>query len=156
MPSTASPSRPKSLVGQAVGARRRDMLRRTVLLSFTWGGIGAAALSIAFAIAGPACIGLMTTAPDVQAAARADLPWLILAPLAGVGAWMLDEIFIGATRTREMRNAMLLSVAVYAVALAVFLPAFGNNGLWLALTFLNLARGVTLGIRYPKLEERLA
>lgn len=146
----------ESLVGQAVGAGRRDALRRTVLLTCSWGGIGALVLSLAFALIGPACIALMTTAPDVQAAARADLPWLILAPLAGVGAWMLDGIFIGATRTREMRNAMLLSVAGYAAVLAVFLPVLGNNGLWLALTFLNLARAVTLGILYPKLEAGLA
>lgn len=146
----------ESLVGQAVGAGRRDVLRRTVLLSGAWGVAGAVVLSTLFALAGPACIALMTTAPEVQAAARADLPWLVLAPLAGVGAWILDGIFIGATRTRDMRNAMLLSVAVYGGALAVFLPAFGNDGLWLALTFLNLARAVTLGIRYPELEAGLA
>lgn len=146
----------ESLVGQAVGAGRRAELRRTVRLSAIWGGIGAVTLSVTFAIAGPACIAWMTTAPEVQAAARADLPWLVLAPLVGVGAWMLDGIFIGATKTREMRNAMLLSVAVYAGALAVFLPTLGNNGLWLALTFLNLARTATLGIRYPTLEAGLA
>ena len=69
---------------------------------------------------------------------------------------MLDGIFIGATRTREMRNAALISVAIYAAALALLLPAFGNTGLWAALMVLNVARGVTLGLRYPALEARAA
>ena len=76
------------------------------------------------------------------------------APLVGIAAWMLDGIFIGATETRALRNAALLSVAIYAAALAVLLPAFGNHGLWAALMVLNLARGVTLGLRYPALEAR--
>jgi MATE family multidrug resistance protein len=65
---------------------------------------------------------------------------------------MLDGIFIGATRTREMRNAMLISTAVYFAALAVLAPALENHGLWAAMMVLNLARAVTLGLRYPKLE----
>jgi MATE family multidrug resistance protein len=65
---------------------------------------------------------------------------------------MLDGIFIGATRTREMRNAMAISVAIYLAALLVLLPAFGNHGLWAALMVLNVARAVTLARRYPALE----
>ena len=78
------------------------------------------------------------------------------APLIGIAAWMLDGIFIGATQTRALRNAMVLSVAIYAAALALLLPAFGNHGLWAALMILNASRGVTLGLRYPALEARAA
>ena len=52
-----------------------------------------------------------------------------------------------------MRNATLISVAIYAAALAVLLPAFGNHGLWAALMVLNVTRGVTLALRYPALER---
>jgi hypothetical protein len=58
-------------------------------------------------------IDLMTTAPDVRDTARAYLPWLIAAPLIGLASWMLDGIFIGATRTRDMRNAAILSTAIF-------------------------------------------
>ena len=74
---------------------------------------------------------------------------MVAAPLIGIAAWMLDGIFIGATETRELRNAALISVAVYAAALALLLPAFGNHGLWAALMVLNLTRGVTLGAALP-------
>ena len=69
---------------------------------------------------------------------------------------MFDGIYIGATWTRDMRNAMLQSVAIYVVALFILVPAFGNHGLWAALMVLNLARGVTMGWRYPKLEAQVA
>ena len=69
---------------------------------------------------------------------------------------MLDGIFIGATETRALRNAMILAVAVYALSLAILLPRFGNHGLWASLMILNVARGVTLGLRYPALEARAA
>jgi MATE family multidrug resistance protein len=98
----------------------------------------------------------MTTSPEVRLAAREFLPWVVAAPLIGIASWMLDGIFIGATETRAMRNAMLLSVAVYVVALAALVPAFGNHGLWAALMVLNVVRALTLAIRYPALEARTA
>ena len=98
----------------------------------------------------------MTTAPEVRAAARAYLPWVAVAPLIGIASWMFDGIFIGATLSREMRNAMLLSVAVYGAALTVLPPAFGNHGLWAALMVLNLARGVTMAAFYPRAERAAA
>ncbi|MEO1276588.1 MAG: hypothetical protein AAFV96_14795, partial [Pseudomonadota bacterium] len=102
---------------------------------------------------GPWLIDLMAKAPEVQEAARIYLPWVAAAPLIGIASWMLDGIFIGATRTREMRNAMLISVAIYVPALMLLVPTFGNHGLWAALMVLNIARGVTLFMRYPALER---
>jgi MATE family multidrug resistance protein len=144
----------EALVGQTLGQRSRAGLRRAARLTSEW-GIGASALmALVFLAAGPRLIDVMTTAPEVRAAAQLYLPWVAAAPLIGIAAWMLDGIFIGATETRALRNAMLLSVAVYAAALAVLLPAFGNHGLWASLMILNATRGVTLGLRYPALEAR--
>ena len=145
----------ETLVGQAVGARSRPALRQSMGIAFRWGIGGAAALSAVFALAGPAIIDLMTTAPEVREAARGYLWWLVAAPLIGVASWMYDGIYIGATATREMRNAMVLCVAIYAAALAMLLPAFGNHGLWGALMLLNTLRGLTLGRRWPAIEARL-
>jgi MATE family multidrug resistance protein len=66
---------------------------------------------------------------------------------------MLDGIFIGATRTRDMRNMMALSLLTYAITAALLIPQFGNHGLWLALLISFIARAVTLGLRYPALER---
>ena len=77
---------------------------------------------------------------------------MIAAPLAGIAAWMLDGIFIGATRTADMRNMAAVSAVLYFIAVWVFAD-YGNDGLWMALLVSLVTRGVTLGLRYPALER---
>ena len=146
----------EALVGQAVGARRPDRVRRAAILTSQWGVGGAALLGLVFALSGGAIIDLLTTSAEVRQAARTYLPWLAVAPLIGIASWMFDGIFIGATRTREMRQAMILSVAIYVVALLILLPAFGNHGLWAALMVLNGARGLTMARLYPRVDRAAA
>jgi len=146
----------EALVGQAVGARSRGRVRRASIVTSQWGVGGAALLALCFWLAGPVIVDLMATSPEVRAEARAFLPWIAAAPLIGVASWMLDGIFIGATRTREMRNAMLVSAVIYVAAVAVLLPAFGNHGLWAALMVLNAVRGVTMAALYPRVERAAA
>ncbi|MEX5729367.1 MATE family multidrug resistance protein [Rhodovulum iodosum] len=146
----------EALVGQALGARERLALRRAALMTSFWGLLACAGLALAFAAFGGAIIDTMTTAETVRAEARLYLHYMVAAPVAGVAAWMLDGIFIGATRSRDMRNMMLLSAAIYAAAAAALVPAFGNHGLWIAFLISFVARGITLGLRYPALEAQAA
>ena len=153
----------ETLVGQAFGAHAVARLRRAALLCSAWGAASAVLLAGAFAALGPPLIDLMVgvgedpaEARAVREAARLYLPWVVAAPLVGLASWMLDGIFIGATRTRDMRNMMALSFAVYVGAVAILLPAFGNHGLWAALLVFLVARAVTLGARYPALERAAA
>lgn len=146
----------ESLVGQAVGARSAFSVRRASLVAGQWGAAGSLALGLFFWLAGPALIDLMAAAPEVRAAARLYLPWVALAPVIGIASWMFDGIFIGATLSREMRNAMMVSVAIYVAALLVLPGAWGNHGLWAALMVLNLARGVTMALRYRRAEVAAA
>jgi MATE family multidrug resistance protein len=143
----------EALVGQAVGAGARTRFRQGAAMASAWGLGSAAVMAAAFALAGGAIIDTMTNAPDVRAAARDFLPWMVAAPILGAAAWMLDGIFIGATRTRDMRDMMLVSALIYAAAAAILLPAFGNHGLWAALLVSFIARSATLGARYPALER---
>ena len=142
----------ETLVGQAMGARRRAELRRAAWMSSLWGAGTGIALALVFALAGPAIVDVMTTAEPVREAARDYLPWMVLAPLVGAAPWMLDGIFIGATRTRDMRNMMAVSALIYAAAALILTPALGNHGLWAALNISFVARGLTLWLRYPALE----
>ena len=103
-------------------------------------------LSAGFALFGGAVIDLMAKAAEVQAEARVYLVYMVAAPVAGLAAWMLDGVFIGATRTSDMRNMMAVSLAVYVLAVVLLMPDFGNHGLWLALLISYIARGVTLGL----------
>ena len=135
----------EALVGQALGARRWARLRRGALLTSGWGAVICLVLSAVFFVAGPALIDLLTggfelsfrpfeigraaeqtaEALAVQAEARSYLLWMVAAPVLGCASWMLDGIFIGATRARDMRNMMILSSLVYLAALAD-----AGSGLW--------------------------
>lgn len=142
----------ETLVGGALGAQNRPALRKAALLTTLWALFGAMVLTVFFAVFGPWLIELMTTSEPVRIEAHRYLLWIVAFPLAGMPSWMFDGIFIGATRTREMRLAMLQSTIVYAVFLALLLPLWSNHGLWLALILFDGVRAVTLWRYYPALE----
>ncbi|MFT5868906.1 MAG: MATE family multidrug resistance protein [Paracoccaceae bacterium] len=146
----------ETLVGQAFGARASQSIRRSAQMTSIWGLAICIILSGAFALSGGWLIDVMATAPEIRAEARIYLPWMIAAPLMGCAAWMLDGIFIGATQTRDMRNMMIISIVIYVIAAFALIPPFGNHGLWAALLISFIARGVTLGLRYPALERAAA
>lgn len=142
----------EALVGQAMGARDRPRLRQSAIMASQWGLTIVLVVAGGFALFGGAIVDLMAKAPEVQEAARFYLIYTVLAPVVGLAAFMLDGIFIGATRTRDMRNMMAVSLVVYGIAVAVLMPLIGNHGLWIALLISFIARAITLGLRYPALE----
>jgi MATE family multidrug resistance protein len=143
----------ETLVGQSMGARSVARVRRAAVLTSFWGLITVLCTATAFALFGPWIIDVMTTSPEVRAEARVYLPYMVAAPLVGCAAWMLDGIFFGATRSADMRNMMALSAVIYVIALLILMPLVGNHGLWLALLISFIARGITLGWKYPALER---
>lgn len=139
----------EQLAGRAVGARYVEAFRRAVRLTLLWGFALAALVSLATLAFGAELIAVITTAEDVRTAAATYLPWAALTALSGVLAFQMDGVFIGATWSRDMRNMMLASFLVFAAALYVLAPAFGNNGLWAALHLFLLCRGFSLLARLP-------
>jgi MATE family multidrug resistance protein len=81
------------------------------------------------------------------------LPWVVAGPVVGIAAWMLDGVFVGATRTADMRDMMALSAVIY---FAAALAADGGLGQPRAVAGAACelgARGATLAWRYPGLER---
>lgn len=146
----------ESLAGHAFGARDRTALRRAAGYTLLWSVLIALAISLAYAVGGGAVIDLMTTLPEVRETARDYLPWMLAAPLAAVGAFHLDGVFIGTTRITELRNSMFLAFVCYAVTLWLTLDTLGNHGLWLGMIVFMVARTVLLGLLYPRLERMAA
>jgi len=76
------------------------------------------------------------------------LPWLVLSPIISVWSYLYDGVFVGVTRSRAMRDIMLVST------LLIFLPSWylfqplGNHGLWLAFTVFMLSRGIGMHFYY--------
>ncbi|WP_299284548.1 MATE family efflux transporter [uncultured Tateyamaria sp.] len=143
----------ETLIARAYGRRDPTRVRRSAVMTSMWGMVVCATTAFAFLLAGPWLIDVMAKDAAVQVEARAYLWWMVTAPLVGCAAWMLDGIFIGAGRGRDMRNMMALSFIIYWAAIFTLLPIMGNHGLWAALLVSFIARGVTLGARYPALER---
>ena len=143
----------EALCGHAIGARDRHGLRRALVVAGGWSLLVGLVFGVLFLLGGHLFIDLQTDIDSVRQAAYPYLPYLALLPLIAVWSYLLDGLFIGATRAREMRNAMLLSV-VMALPLAWMASGLGNHGLWLAfLGFMGL-RAVTLGWMGWRLQRR--
>ncbi|MCO7516108.1 MATE family efflux transporter [Pseudomonas guariconensis] len=143
----------EALCGHAIGARDRDALRRAMVVACGWSLLTSLGFAVLFLLGGHLFIDLQTDIDSVRAAAYPFLPYLAVLPLVAVWSYLLDGLFIGATRAREMRNAMLLSVLL-ALPLALGMRGLGNHGLWLAfLGFMGL-RAVSLGWLGWRLQQR--
>lgn len=136
----------EQIIGRAIGAHYRPAFDRGLKLTTLW-SFGLAALGSAFFfLAGPWLISVLTTSPEVRQAAETYLPWAAVTGLTGALAFVMDGVFIGATWSVDMRNRMLISFAGYLLMLAVFVPLFGNHGLWLGMNAFLLFRGFLLAM----------
>jgi multidrug resistance protein, MATE family len=140
----------EQLAGRAVGARWRPAFDRAVRLTAIWGFALAGLLALVVLVFGDQLIALITTAPEVRDLAATYLPWAALTAVTAVLAFQMDGVFIGATWSRDMRNMMLLSLALYVAALFTLGPLFGNHGLWASLHVFLLARGLSLLAVLPR------
>ncbi|PHR20969.1 MAG: MATE family efflux transporter [Hoeflea sp.] len=144
----------EQLAGRAIGARYRPAFDKAVRLTVFWGFALAGFTTGFFLIFGDAVIGLMTTLESVRLEAGSYLFWAALTAVAGVLAFEMDGVFVGATWSRDMRNMMLLSLALF-IALSVGLTRiWGNQGLWISLNIFLAARGLTLLAILPRRRDR--
>lgn len=129
--------------GQAYGARDSSHLREVWHASCRQAGLVALAFAIIYALAGQHIIALLTSLPEIRQLADHYLPWQIILPLVGVWCYLLDGMFIGATRGADMRNSMAIAAVGFGLTLFT-LPWLGNHGLWLALAVFLSLRGLAL------------
>ena len=144
----------EALVGKAVGAQDRPGMRVAVRRTMAWSlGFGVV-FSLVFLLVGPQIVALLTSLPEIRATALSYLPWMILLPLISVWSFFYDGVYVGATRSREMRIVMIAS------AFLVFVPAWylsrglGNHGLWLAFTLFMTVRGLGMHLWFGRLMAR--
>jgi len=145
----------ESLVGNAIGAGKKRQLNESIKVTTQLAFITALALSILFMLIGSPIISLLTNVTEVREAASDYLPWVIAAPVLSIWCYLLDGIFIGATRTAEMRNAMVISLLAYMLGWWVLAANFGNHGLWASLMFYFIARAASLFFYLPRITRSL-
>jgi MATE family multidrug resistance protein len=121
-------------------------LLRAVKLCALWSVVLAGLATLFFLVAGGPILDFMTPAEDVRALGREFLIFAALTPIVGVGAFLMDGVYIGATWSRDMRNMMLISLAVFLAAAYTLTPAMGNTGLWLSFLFSSACAVSPLGL----------
>lgn len=144
----------EQLAGRAIGARYRPAFDKAVSLTVFWGFALAGFTTGFFLIFGDAMIGLMTTLEPVRLEAGTYLFWAALTAVAGVLAFEMDGVFIGATWSRDMRNMMLLSLALFILLSIGLTRTWGNQGLWISLNIFLAARGLTLLAILPRRRDQ--
>ncbi len=144
----------EALVGKAVGAKSKDLFNKAVSLALKWSLAFGLAFTVFYWFAGEPLINLLTDITSVREIALVYLPWMIVLPLISVWCFLLDGIFIGATRGPEMRNAMLICTFFFFLPIWYVFQFMCNHGLWLAFTVFIAVRGVVLGVYYYRVERR--
>ncbi|WP_343463859.1 MATE family efflux transporter DinF [Pantoea sp.] len=139
--------------GEAMGARDRSRLRLIWQAACRQAGVVAALFALIYALQGEQLVAMLTSLETLRAMADRYLLWQVALPLVGVWCYLLDGMFVGATRGRDMRNSMIVAAVGYGLTL-LSLPWLGNHGLWLALTVFLALRGLTLWLIWRRHWQR--
>ena len=148
----------EALTGRFIGARDEKSLRHCVKLCIVWSIVIALIFVGAYTGWWRQLLGIFVDANQANATALIELAgqyigWVIAIPMACSIPFLLDGVMIGATQTRVMRNAMLLSTVAFFAIFYGLQPLIGNNALWLAFTSYMALRGVFQYLMTHRLES---
>lgn len=146
----------EALVGAAIGARDRHAFTQAIKVTALWSTLGALGFTLVYWGAGSWIVERLTNQASVRATAELYLPWAALSPVVSVWGFLLDGVFIGATRTRELMMSMVVSFALFVTASWALLALYGNHGLWAAMLLFMAVRGLALGRYVPRVVRDMA
>ncbi len=134
----------EALTGRYVGAKNAPMLRYMIKRIFFWGLLVSFVAITVYLFFPEIILKLLTNDMYIIEQTKVYIIWTLLIPIAGFAAFLWDGIFIGATASAEMRNAMIISTIVFFSSYFTLTPVWGNNGLWFSFIFYLAVRGITL------------
>ncbi len=137
----------EAMVGKAVGEKNREQLLNAMWVTTFWSAVIALIISLFFGMQGEVIIQFISSIDAVQQQAAIYLPWLVVMPMVSMWCFLLDGVFIGATRGKEMRNSMFLASCTFFIVWGLAAD-FGNHALWAAMISFMAMRGVTLAITF--------
>ena len=143
----------ETLVGTAYGEKSQTKIRAASTKSTIWALVCAIFITLLLVVFSKKLIELMVVDEVIQSASKEFCFWITITPITGFLSFMLDGIFIGATKARFMRKAMIQSVIVYFVSMCFLFPIFENHGLWASINIFFIARAIFLLRYYPAVEN---
>jgi MATE family multidrug resistance protein len=137
----------EALVGEAKGEKDNKKLHQVVMISGFWSAVVGVLFGLVLVFWGQAWISLLTDLTEVRAYASQYIPWLIAICMIGWLTFLMDGVYIGLTRSKQMRDSMLLSCVIF-FAVWFSVQDLLNHGLWLAFLCFITTRSLTLAIDY--------
>ncbi len=146
----------EGIVGYSIGSKNLNLLKDVVKNSFILSTATGLIICIIFFFSKNYYIMMMTDLPDIREISFSFSYWVIIIPFAASFCFQFDGIFVGASQTTELRNAMIASVVIYIVLSFFLIASFGNTGLWLSLCIFFIARALTLFVYMPRIFKRIS
>ena len=144
----------EGIVGFTVGRRNKKSFLSVVKNSIQLSFFTALIISVLYLIFFKEIVNLITDIEILRFISYKHLIWIIIIPPVASFCYQLDGIFIGASQTKEMRNAMIISVASFIVISIYLTQQFGNHGLWLSLFLFMIFRSLTLRYFFNKILKK--
>lgn len=132
----------EAICGKYYGAGNAPSFHACIRRLFAWGVIMTVVYTAAYYFGANDILHVLSNEQTVIDASEPYLLWVALIPVAGMGAFIWDGVFIGITDSRGMLLSCFVAAIVFAIMLSLFFTTMGNHALWLALLSYLLARGV--------------
>ncbi len=132
----------EAICGKYYGAGNMPSFHACIRRLFAWGVIMTVVYTAAYYFGANDILHVLSNEQIVIEASEPYLLWVALIPVAGMGAFIWDGVFIGITDSRGMLLSCFVAAIVFAIILSLFFTTMGNHALWLALLSYLLARGV--------------
>lgn len=142
------------LVGRAIGEKNERLYKRSIQLSAIWAFIASISLTIVLFIGRGLFIPLFTSINSVHLQTNSFFLWILLFPVVVFWGLQLNGIFSGATEAAPIRNSLIISLFIFLLSVWLFVPIWGNHGLWLAFILFSLARALSLWAYLPRLLKK--
>ena len=134
----------EGLVGFTIGRRNQKSFLIVVKNSMQISFFTALIISIIYIIFFKEIINIITDIEILRFISFQHILWVIIIPPVASFCYQLDGIFIGASQTKEIRNAMIISVVVYLGVSILLTRYLGNHGIWFSLLLFMIFRSTTL------------
>ena len=144
----------EGIVGFTIGRKNRRSFLSVVKNSIQISFFTALLISMFYLIFFKHIINIITDIDILRFISYKHIIWILIIPPIASFCYQLDGIFIGASQTKEIRNAMIISVASFIVISINLTKYLGNHGLWLSLLLFMILRSLTLNYFFNKILKK--
>ena len=134
----------EGIVGYSLGKKDLTLFKNIVRNSFILSSISGLIISIIFFFTNNFVINFMSDIDEIRKLSSSYVIWLIILPVISSFCYQFDGIFIGASQTKELRNAMIFSVLVYLLISILLIKFLFNTGIWISLCIFMILRAISL------------